>query len=206
MIEKPQSTEPNIQHPFSGFACWHKADNDIMTWSNRQLPRNTKLFVVFVIVFVISAPIAIFLSSQFITDVTTITLSKFEVFTSLVVVAIAWGSTGGSLFYLIRFTWVETITVSTDGVTLNYTGLLAPKEKFISNRDLWRLSFEKYGQERHTESRYTLNIFYDKERATLAYWMRNEECYQLFLLLGQIFDSRGWSMQKKTDYTLPRRK
>jgi hypothetical protein len=195
---------PNAYLPFPGFEYRHEANTDIITWSNRHLPRNLRLFAVFIIVLFVSAPLSLFLTAQLLSDASTITLSGFEIVTSIFFVIVGWGAVVGTSYYLLRLTWTETIKVSNEGISLLYSGLLAPKGKQISERRIWRLSFEKYGHERHQESRFTLNIFYDDHRATLAYWMRNEEIYQLFLLLEQIFNDRDWSFQIKSEYNSQR--
>ncbi len=192
--------ESNVYRPIQGLEYRREREADIITWSNRRLPRNTKLFVLFIVVFIIALPVSIFLTIQLINDSTNMTLGLFEFLISLFFVIVGWGAAVGTLYYLLRLTWTESIKISDENVSLLYSGLLAPREKQISGRDIWRISFEKFGHERHQESRFTLNIFHNDNRSTLAYWMRNEENYQLYLLLGQIFTDRGWNTQKKSDY------
>ncbi|MDX1520778.1 MAG: hypothetical protein R3264_04065, partial [Anaerolineae bacterium] len=82
-----------------------------------------------------------------------------------------------------------------------YAGLFAPKSKQFQGDRIWCLSFEKVGNERDQEGRFTLNLFdIDDRRESLAYWIRAEENYKLFLLLGHIFDRRGWAVQSRSTY------
>lgn len=190
----------NAYRPFPGFEYRHEAGTDIITWSNRHLPPNIRLLAVFITALLVSAPLSLFLTTQLLSDASTITLSGFEIVISIFFVVIGWAAVVGISYYLLRLTWTETVKVSNEGISLLYSGLFAPKDKQISKRRIWRLSFEKYGHERHQESRFTLNIFYDDHRATLAYWMRNEEIYQLFQLLEQLCKNRDWLFQSKSEY------
>ena len=182
----------------------NEPDIDVITWSNRETPKNIWLYLVFIGALIVVIPLAFFLTSLFVDDLygqAGLSLSTGEfLFSSLMVVA-SWAAVIALSYYLIRLSWTESIRISNDELSLHYSGLFSPKERRFSSNQIWRLSFEKVGNERDRETRFTLNFFdLNDKRHTLAYWIRDDENYQLFLLLGKIFDARGWSVQNKSDY------
>ncbi len=194
----------NTPQPFPGLTYHHEPEADIIVWSNRRLPKNKALYVAFIAGLIISTPLAFFLTASLLKDVYNIPIglsfSAVEILISLFFVFVSWIATIAILYYLLRLTWTESLKVSDKELSIFYSGILSPKEKRIPARDVWRLSFEKFGHERHQESRFTLNIFSNDKRETLAYWMRAEEGYQLYLLLAKIFEARDWPVKCKSDY------
>ena len=191
---------PNISQPFPGLTYQRESDVDIITWSNKETPKNAPLYLAFVAGFIVVTGLGIFLALRLLTDInrlrSDIPIATGEIVFSLIIVLISWAGVVLLGYYLIRLSWTETIKISKDEIRLLYRGLFSPKEKRFPAHQIYRLSFERVGNERDRESRYTLNLFnLDEKRETLAYWIRAEENYQLFLLLDKIFTRRGWSVQ-----------
>ena len=197
-------SEPNVHQLFSGLTYRNEPDIDIITWSNRQTPKNTWLFLAFVGSLIVTIPLAIFLTSLLFDDLygqAGLRLGTGELLFSGFMVVASWVGVVAISYYLIRLSWTESIKISEDELSLHYSGLFSPKQRRFSSNQIWRLSFERVGNERDRESRFTLNVFdLNDKRHTLAYWIRDDENYQLFLLLNKIFDTRGWSVQGKSDY------
>ena len=197
-------SEPNVYQLFSGLTYHNEPNIDIITWSNRETPKNTWLYLAFIGALIVVIPLALFLTSLLLDDLyghVNFTLSTGELLFSGFMVVASWLAVIAISYYLIRLSWTESIKISNDELSLHYSGLFSPKVKRFSSNQIWRLSFERVGNERDRETRFTLNFFdLDDKRHTLAYWIRDDENYQLFLLLGKIFDARGWSVQNKSDY------
>lgn len=197
-------SETNVNHPFPGLIHRHEPNVDVITWSNKDTPKNTPLYLAFIATLIIVVPLAVFLTIRLVNDVglsSNVMLTTGELLFSAFIVLVSWGAVAGISYYLMRLSWTETIKISDDEIRLLYSGPLAPKGKRFSANQIYRLSFEKVGNERDRETRFTLNIFnLDDKRETLAYWIRAEENYRLFLLLDKIFSERGWSVQSKSDF------
>lgn len=199
-------SQANTNRPFPGLVHRHEPDVDVITWSNKDTPKNTPLYLAFIGGLIVAAPLAIFLAIRLFNDIVgvgnNIILTTGELLVSAFIVLAGWGAVAGMSYYLIRLSWTESIRISNDELRLIYSGPLAPRGKRFTANQIWRLSFERVGNERDRESRFTLNIFnLDDRRETLAYWIRAEENYQLFLLLDKIFKQRGWSVQSKSDFS-----
>jgi hypothetical protein len=179
--------------PFTGGIYRQEQDHDVITWTNKDLPRETRLYSIYGVSLFAMLPIAIFLSIRLWREAflpVALTVQGALLF-SLFIVIVCWLVIGGILYTLLRLTWTETITINQDGVTITQHGFLSWKPQHIPVADIWKLSFEKYKSRRDQESRYTVNIFH-KRRHALAYWMRKEEAHQLYQLLSRIFNQRGW--------------
>ncbi len=201
---EPKKLPPKKRELFSGLVYHCQPDVDVITWSNWQIPKNSYLYLAFFVGVLILTPLALFLTSRLFFDlynVTSITIGTGEMLFALLIILAAWGAVAAMVYYLISLFWTETIKISNDEIRLQYSGPLSPKEKWFPENKIWCLSFERVGNDRDREARLTLNIFdIDDKRQTLAYWLRAEENYQLFLLLKTIFGRRGWSVQSKSDY------
>lgn len=197
-------SEPNIYQLFSGLTHHNEPDVDIITWSNRETPKNTWLYLAFIGALVVIIPLAFFLTSLLFDDLYSqvgLSLNVGELLFSGFMVVASWAAVVAISHYLIRLSWTESIKISKDELSLHYSGLFSPKAKRFTSNQIWRLSFERVGNERDRETRFTLNFFdLNDKRHTLAYWIRDDENYQLFLLLSKIFEARGWSVQNKSNY------
>lgn len=197
-------SEPNIYQLFSGLTHHNEPDVDIITWSNRETPKNTWLYLAFIGALVVIIPLAFFLTSLLFDDLYSqvgLSLNVGELLFSGFMVVASWVAVVAISHYLIRLSWTESIKISKDELSLHYSGLFSPKAKRFTSNQIWRLSFERVGNERDRETRFTLNFFdLNDKRHTLAYWIRDDENYQLFLLLSKIFEARGWSVQNKSNY------
>lgn len=199
-------SQANVNRPFPGLVHRHEPDVDVITWSNKDTPKNTPLYLAFIGGLIVAAPLAIFLTIRLFNDIVgvgnNIILTTGELLVSAFIVLAGWGAVAGMSYYLIRLSWTESIRISNNELRLTYSGPLAPRGKRFAANQIWRLSFERVGNERDREARFTLNIFnLDDRRETLAYWIRAEENYQLFLLLDKIFKQRGWSVQSTSDFS-----
>ena len=193
------------QELFPGLKLHQTPEMDTITWSNKLIPKNKTLYITFIISLIILVLLGTFLTLRLVDDLFLagdhIALSTSELVVSSFFVFVSWIAVAAICYYLLRISWTEKITISNAEMRLDYSGLLAPKEKSFAAHRIWCLSFERVGNERDQESRFTLNIFdIDDKRQTLAYWIRAEENYKLFLLLEKIFEQRGWSVQSRTSY------
>jgi hypothetical protein len=158
---------------FPGLILQRTAEVDTITWSNKNIPKNNRLYAVFIVSLMICTALALFLTFHLINDLNRVSqnipLGISELLVSSFFVVASWVAVFSMTYYLVRFSWTETIQVSNKEFRLNYRGPLAPKEKQIAENRIWCLAFEKVGNERDQETRFTLNIFdIDDKRYTLA--------------------------------------
>ena len=199
------ASDSTVQELFPGLTWQRSAKMDTITWANSQIPKHQILYIAFIISLIIVAGIGLFLTIRLFDDLYGqfgfVTLTTSELVISSFFVGVSWLAVVIIVYQLVRLSWHETIQVSNAEICLIYTGLLAPKAKCIPAERIWCLSFEKVGNERDQETRFTLNLFdIDDKRLTLAYWIRAEENYQLFLLLEKIFAQRQWLVQSRSNF------
>jgi hypothetical protein len=183
------------KRPFPGGIYRRENGQDIITWKNKDLPKDLRLYILYPLSLLLLMPLTIFLTARLWREILNMRLAPFDrayFYISLFIVLICWLGVAAILVVFLRLSWTESIIVQDDTILLTYDGLLAFGTKRIAAADIWEVSFEqlKYGHDQ--DSRYSLNIFH-KRRQTIAYWMRKEEAHQLFLLLGRIMQRRGWS-------------
>lgn len=182
----------------AGITYQRQNQTDHIYWTNKELPPNKPLLLGYGSSLLLLIPIAIFLTNRLIRD--SQMLPNFIQFNtgaflfSLFIIIAIWTAILAISHILLRLTWTEKVIIAQDELLVQYDGPLAYKDKRIPIDHIWRLSFEKYKFNRDRESRYSVNIIHHR-RHMLAYWMRKEEAYQLFLILGQIIQARGWSEQ-----------
>ena len=198
-------TRPVAHELFPGLTVRLSADVDTISWINRHIPKHQTLYITYILSLIVATGLGSFLSIRLYDDLSrqseVITLTTSEVVISLFFVSLSWIGVIAIVYYLLRLSWHETIQISDTKLCLRYDGLLSPKEKCIPADRIWCLSFEKVGNERDQETRFTLNLFdIDDKRVTLAYWIRAEENYQLFLLLEKIFAQRQWLVQSRSTF------
>lgn len=174
---------------------------DIVAWSNRDIPKDPFYAGLFVLGFAAFSVLAVYLTVRLIEDLLRLGpvagLTGTEIGISMFFLVAMWIVTLFFGFHIARLAWTESIHVGDDGIGLEYSGPLSPRAKYIRERDLWRLSFERYGEDRTQETRYTVNLFHEDKRESLAYWMRKTEQQQLFLLLAALIKQRGWAVDLK---------
>ena len=197
--------DPLTEKLFPGLTLQRSLKMDTITWANGQIPKHQLLYLAFVIGLIVVAGIGLFLTIRLFDDLYgqpgLVTLRTSELVISSFFVGISWLGVGGIAYQLVRLSWIETIQISDAEICLAYRGLFAPKAKCIPADRIWCLSFERVGNERDQETRFTLNLFdIDDKRLILAYWIRAEENYQLFLLLERIFAQRQWLVQSRSNF------
>ncbi len=179
---------------------------DTITWSNRHIPRHQALYFSFIAAFSISLSLSLFLTISLLRDLSftsgPVFISPIELGISLIFIVLCWICVLFTSYYLISISWTETIRISDETIQICYSGLFSPKNKVIEANRIWCLAFERIGNERDQEPRFTLNLFdIDDRRQLLAYWIKTEENFKLFLLLEKIFDQRHWDLQNRTSYS-----
>ena len=187
MSSEPFSV-PGIEHTFEG-------NTERIVWHNSQLPRNTVLYILHIVGFLIFLPLTIFLAYQLIQtqfgpntvqiDWTSIVISAFSILLFGFIVYI----TGSKLLSL---SWREEIFIGENQISLRTQGPFAKKDRDIPVSDIWRLSFEKYKHNQDQDFRYSLNIFH-KRREQIGYWLRQDDGQQLYQLLVSVIERRGWA-------------
>jgi hypothetical protein len=183
------------ERPFPGGIHRRENGQDIVTWKNKDLPKDLRLYILYPLSLLLLMPLTLFLTARLWREISNLSLVPFDRFyfyITLFIVLICWLGVTAILVVLLRLSWTESIIIQDDAILLAYNGLLAFATKRIAAADIWQFSFEqlKYGSDQ--DSRYSVNIFH-KRRQVIAYWMRKEEAHQLFLLLGRIIQRRGWS-------------
>lgn len=180
---------------FSGITHQHQPHADLISWTNKEIPTHKPLLLTYCAGLLLLLPIAVFLTLRLVRDSRLlpdfIQLNSGAFIFALLIIILTWAAVLGIAFVLLRLTWTERVLVEQDMIWVQYNGLLAFRDRPIPVAHIWRLSFERYQYGRERESRYSVNILHQR-RDTLAYWMRQEEAYQLFLLLSQIVQRRGW--------------
>lgn len=180
---------------FSGITHQRQPHADLIFWTNKEIPAHKPLLVAYTVGLLALLPVASFLTLRLVRDSRVlpnfIELNRGAFVFALCIILLCWVGVLGMSFVLLRLTWTEKVRVEQDMIWVQYDGLLAFKDRPIPVEHIWRLSFERYQYGRDRESRYSINILH-RRRDTLAYWMRKEEAYQLFLLLSQIVQMRGW--------------
>ena len=183
------------KRPFPGGIHRRENGQDIITWKNKDLPKDLRLYILYPLSLLLLMPLTIFLTARLWREVLNLSLVPFDrsyFYITLFIVLVCWLGVTAILVVLLRLSWTESIIIQDDTIFLTYDGLLAFGTKRIAAADIWQFSFEqlKYGNDQ--DSRYSVNI-YHKRRQVIAYWMRKEEAHQLFLVLGRIIQRRGWS-------------
>ncbi|MCA9964217.1 MAG: hypothetical protein KC423_08240 [Anaerolineales bacterium] len=180
---------------FSGITYQRQPHADLIFWTNKDIPTHKPLLLTYGAGLLLLLPIAVFLTLRLVRDSRLlpnfIALNTGTFVFALLVIIITWVAVLGVAFVLLRLTWTERVLVGQDVIWVQYEGPLAFRDRPIPVAHIWRLSFERYQYGRDRESRYSVNILHQR-RVTLAYWMRKEEAHQLFLLLSQIVQMRGW--------------
>ena len=197
MAEAPvRTTSPCVAHTLENGV-------DTFTWSNREIPKDLLLTSGFLSGALVFGILAVFLTIQFLLDLfrlgSVYSISNSEIAISVFFLLAVWAVVVFLGGYLLRITWTETIRVDENGFRLEYEGLFSPNVRVIPERNILRLSFERYGHEHHKESRFSLNLFHDDKRESLAYLMRRRNLMQLFLLLSAIIEERGWMVDLKAE-------
>jgi len=183
------------KRPFPGGIHRRENGQDIITWKNKDLPKDLRLYILYPLSLLLLMPLTLFLTTRLWREILNLSLVPFDrsyFYITLFIVLVCWLGVTAILVVLLRLSWTESIIIQDDTILLTYNGLLAFATKRIAAADIWQFSFEqlKYGSDQ--DSRYSVNIFH-KRRQAIAYWMRKEEAHQLFLLLGRIIQRRGWS-------------
>ncbi len=167
-----------------------------LVWSNWQIPKSRGLMLAYGAGMLLSGALAIFLSYGLFRDLVR-TGQGAPAGTGVLLVSGAFAMAGwaialASAWTLLRLRWTESVTVSAEGVQLAYTGPLAPKPRLIPSQAIWRISYEKIQTRGDRETRFSVNIFYQDGRESLAFWMRSQEKRQLYTLLKEAVTSQGW--------------
>lgn len=180
---------------FSGITYERQPHADLISWTNKAIPTHKPLLFAYSAGVLLLLPVATFLTLRLVRDSRLlpnfIELNSGAFLFALFIILLCWLGVAGMVFVLLRLTWTEKVRVERDVIWVQYDGPLAFRDREIPVEHIWRLSFERYQYGRERESRYSLNILH-RRRDTLGYWMRKEEAHQLFLLLSQIVQMRGW--------------
>ncbi|MGB1253856.1 MAG: hypothetical protein ACPG8W_24825 [Candidatus Promineifilaceae bacterium] len=187
------ASDPRIHQPIPGVSHQIVGDVDIISWKNGALPRNNRLYFSQTIGLLFFTPLAIFLTYRLVRELTLfnfIQLDRTGFFISVIVAIGCWVGMAASGFSFMRLAWTESITISNETITLSCDSRWGYKPKTIVIGDVWRMSYERYKHNQDQEYRYSVNLIH-KHRQKLAYWMRKEEAYQLYQLLGGVFQRRG---------------
>lgn len=187
------ATIPQTQEPFQGVTYQIENDKDVVRWKNEKLPRNTRLYFSQTVGLLFFIPLATFLSYRLIRELVLFNFTPLDrtgFYISVLIAIGCWIGAAATAFSFVRLKWTEAIIVGDETITLTCEGPFAYKPKQIVIGDIWRLSYEKYRHNQDQEFRYSVNIIH-KDRTKLAYWMRKQEAYQLYQLLGGILQRRG---------------
>lgn len=179
--------------PFPGGAHHVENGRDIVTWVNKDLPRNPRLYITIGFWLLILIPVTLFLTFRLWNELVLFNFNPIDrggVILSLLIVLICWGGVLFNLYNLLRLTWTESIIIDDETLQLTYDGMLSFSNKSIPIGDIWRLSFEKFKHNQDQEFRSTVNIIH-KHREKIAFWMHKREAHKLYLLITDILQKRG---------------
>jgi hypothetical protein len=183
------------KRPFPGGSYHQENGQDIISWKNKDLPKDLRLYIVYTLSLLILIPLALFLTARLwreISNMSLVPLDSLFFFGSLLIVLVCWLGVASILYVFLRLSWTESVIIQDKYLLLKYDGLLSFRTKQIATADIWQFSFEQLQYGSDQDSRYSVNIFH-KRRQAVAYWMRKQEAHQLFLLIGRIIQRRGWS-------------
>ena len=187
------NTQPISQEPFQGGN--HQVENgrDLISWTNKNLPRNPRLYITIGFWLLLLLPVGLFLGFRLWSELVLFSFNPPDrngvLFSSLIVL-LCWAGIFYNFFNILRLTWTESIIIDDETITLKYEGFLAFKTQHISIGDVWRLTFEKFKQNQDQEFRASVNIIH-KQRVKVAYWMRSNEAHKLYLIITDILQKRG---------------
>jgi hypothetical protein len=169
----------------------------VFSWSNRQIEINRLLMAGYLSGWLLTFPLAVFLTASLIRDLFRwgqgLPTGPTALAVSAVVLVLSWGIAWYLSYTILRWTWQESLQVDDMGVSISFTGLLAPRDTSIFRDDIWRISFERIRTRREQEASYTLNVFHGNSRETLAIWMSKSEKKKLFDLLRKTIELQGWT-------------
>jgi len=145
MAEAPvRTTSPGVAHTLENGV-------DTFTWSNREIPKDLLLTSGFLIGALVFGILAVFLTIKFLLDLfrlgSVYSISNSEIAISVFFLLAVWAVAVFLGGYLLRITYSEIIRVDENGFRLEYEGLFSPNVRVIPERNIWRLSFERYGHE-----------------------------------------------------------
>lgn len=183
------------KRPFPGCSYHQENEQDIITWKNKDLPKDLRLYILYSLSLLVLLPLTLFLTTRLWREILNMSLVPIEglfFFGSLLIVLVCWLGVATILYVFLRLSWTESLVIQDEFILLKYDGLFSFRTKQIATADIWQFSFEQLQYGSDQDSRYSVNIFH-KRRQGIAYWMRKQEAHQLFLLIGRIIQRRGWS-------------
>ncbi|MEM7334707.1 MAG: hypothetical protein AAF490_21705 [Chloroflexota bacterium] len=186
-------SQPIPTQPFIGGQYRIENGRDIISWTNKNLPRNPRLYLTIGFWLFLLLPVGYLLTSRLWAELILFSFNPPDrggVTFSAIIVLACWAGILFNFFNLLRLTWTESVVIDDENIMLQYEGLLAFKAKYIPIGDIWRLSFEKFKHNQDQEFRSSVNIIH-KERDKLAYWMGENEAHRLYLLITEILHKRG---------------
>ena len=190
MSEREQVEEiPGLTHERS-------AQGDRLSWPNRSIPKSTGLVLVYAAGLLAAITLGLFLSAGLIQDLMLwrqgAPSGMGTLFMSALIMLTCWGVALVLGASVLRLAWTETVWITSEGIQVDFEGPLAPKGRRIPADEIWRISYEKIQNRRDRESRYSVNVFYQDGRESLAFWMRRQDKHYFYLLLKQAVLNQGW--------------
>ncbi len=186
-------TQSIPQEPFQGGFYRSENGRDVISWTNKNLPRNNRVYLTIGFWLFLLLPVGIFLSYRLWSELILFSFNPPDrggVTFSAIIVLACWTGIFYNLFHILRLTWTESVVIDDSNISLQYDGLFAFRAKSIPIGDIWRLSYEKFKHNQDQEFRPSVNIIH-KERDKIAYWMGDHEAHRLYLLITEILHRRG---------------
>jgi hypothetical protein len=185
----------------------HEPDKDVVTWANKDLPKDiisivVFFFVVFAVPIVLTGLFRLFLFEVLAKGILRVFL-EFSIQTLVLGILIfVW--LGAVFLALVIFRclfWVETVVISDRYIVVSRNGFWSPKEKRFRKEDVKLIGYGRYDPWNEGQLRISINIVYQHkllgvlpgiQSEELATFLRKKEKYQLFLYLQTVLNKRGW--------------
>lgn len=190
---------------------FHEPDRDIVTWANKDLPKDIISIVVFSLtVFAVPIILTVILRValfELLLQVLELGLLRFfrEFPLQTLVVGILMFVWLGAVYLVVGMFrclfWVEAVVISDRYIVLSRKGFWSPKEKRFRKEDVEFIGYGRYDPWNEGQLRISLDVVYQYkllgllpgiQSEELATFLRKKEKYQLFLYLQTVLKKRDW--------------
>ena len=195
-MHRPKKTQTLIEeippNPFPGAVYQQRENEESVTWTNKDLPRDPRLYLKHTLWLLALVPVGTLLTIRLVQDI--LQLMRFPgagsglIIAGLIVLG-CWVGIAVTLYTFLQLSWTESVTISDDHITLEKKGLFSSAPRTYPIGEVWKLSFERYKYNQDQEFRYTVNIFH-KKREKIGYWLSTNEARILYFLLCSILHRR----------------
>lgn len=196
-MQRPDKTRNLLEeippNPFPGAVYQQSDSEDTISWTNKDLPKDPRLYLKHSLWLIALLPIGTLLTIRLVRDI--LQLMRYPgansglMIAGLIVVG-CWIGIAVTLYAFIQLSWTESVTINDDHIKLEKRGFLSSSPQIYPIGEVWKLSFERYKYNQDQEFRYTVNLFH-KKREKIGYWLSTGEARTLYHLICSILHRRG---------------